>query len=138
MDLLSHVFVLSTAAYLWEQSIFIHYSQYGFRITGQSFFTLKPQEDTTVAIRFSATALTFCYHFRQALIFCRRSFAFNKIIVPTSGHTEKSAHNRYRVDNAKKLLKDPANKVFEVACAVGIEDPGLLYACFYQVHRNES
>lgn len=31
--------------------------------------------------------------------------------------------NQYRIDMAKKLLKDPANKVFEVACAVGIEDP---------------
>lgn len=31
--------------------------------------------------------------------------------------------NKCRIENAKKLLKDPVNKVFEVASAVGIEDP---------------
>lgn len=40
-----------------------------------------------------------------------------------TGESIVDAINKYRIDNAKKLLKDPANKVFEVACAVGIEDP---------------
>lgn len=30
--------------------------------------------------------------------------------------------NKYRIEMAKKLLKDPANKIFEVAVSVGIED----------------
>lgn len=40
-----------------------------------------------------------------------------------TGESIVDAINKYRIDNAKKLLKDPGNKVFEVACAVGIEDP---------------
>ncbi len=40
-----------------------------------------------------------------------------------TGESIVDAINKYRIDHAKKLLKDPANKVFEVACAVGIEDP---------------
>jgi two-component system, response regulator YesN len=40
-----------------------------------------------------------------------------------TGESIVDAINKYRIDNAKKLLKDPANKVFEVAGAVGIEDP---------------
>jgi two-component system response regulator YesN len=40
-----------------------------------------------------------------------------------TGESIIDAINKYRIDHAKKLLKDPANKVFEVACAVGIEDP---------------
>ncbi|WP_198524690.1 helix-turn-helix transcriptional regulator [Paenibacillus phocaensis] len=31
--------------------------------------------------------------------------------------------NKYRIEQAKKLLRNPANKVFEVAVAVGIETP---------------
>lgn len=40
-----------------------------------------------------------------------------------TGESIVDAINKYRIDHAKKLLKDPSNKVFEVACAVGIEDP---------------
>lgn len=40
-----------------------------------------------------------------------------------TGESIVDAINTHRIDYAKKLLKDPANKVFEVACAVGIEDP---------------
>lgn len=31
--------------------------------------------------------------------------------------------NKYRIENAKKLLKDPSNKIFEVGISVGIGDP---------------
>lgn len=40
-----------------------------------------------------------------------------------TGESIVDAINKYRIDKAKKLLKDPANKVYEVAGAVGIEDP---------------
>lgn len=40
-----------------------------------------------------------------------------------TGESIVDAINKYRIENAKKLLKDPVYKVFEVACAVGIEDP---------------
>ncbi len=40
-----------------------------------------------------------------------------------TGESIVDAINKYRIDYAKKLLKDPGKKVFEVACAVGIEDP---------------
>ncbi|HEX2926761.1 MAG TPA: response regulator [Ruminiclostridium sp.] len=40
-----------------------------------------------------------------------------------TGESIVDAINKYRIDHAKKLLKNPVNKVFEVACAVGIEDP---------------
>lgn len=40
-----------------------------------------------------------------------------------TGESIVDAISKHRIDYAKKLLKDPANKVFEVACAVGIEDP---------------
>lgn len=40
-----------------------------------------------------------------------------------TGESIVDALNKYRIDIAKKLLKDSSNKVFEVASAVGIEDP---------------
>lgn len=40
-----------------------------------------------------------------------------------TGESIVDALNKYRIEMAKKLLKDPSYKVFEVACAVGIEDP---------------
>lgn len=40
-----------------------------------------------------------------------------------TGDSIVDALNKYRIEVAKKLLKNPANKIFEVACAVGIEDP---------------
>ncbi len=40
-----------------------------------------------------------------------------------TGESIVDAINKYRIDAAKILLKNPSNKVFEVACSVGIEDP---------------
>lgn len=38
-------------------------------------------------------------------------------------YINNDALNRYRIEKAKKLLEDPANKIFEVAYSVGIDDP---------------
>ncbi len=40
-----------------------------------------------------------------------------------TGESIIDAINKYRIDTAKILLKNPQSKVFEVACSVGIEDP---------------
>ncbi|MEN6316816.1 MAG: response regulator [Clostridiaceae bacterium] len=40
-----------------------------------------------------------------------------------TGESVTDALNRYRIEKAKKLLENPANKIFEVAYSVGIDDP---------------
>ena len=44
-----------------------------------------------------------------------------------------SAINNRRIEVAKRLLKDPRNRVFEVARAVGIEEPTYFTHLFTQV-----
>jgi two-component system, response regulator YesN len=40
-----------------------------------------------------------------------------------TGESIIDAINKYRIEQAKKLLRNPASKVFEVGEAVGIETP---------------
>ncbi len=47
-----------------------------------------------------------------------------------TGESLIEALNKYRVEMAKKLLRDPTKKIFEVGIAVGIEDPAYFTQVF--------
>ena len=96
MNLLTKVYPLPPPADLCQQTIFLHYSKYSFRISFDISIS-QPFPNPSVTICLICLALTLFYLFCQLSVMLRLALSLHKVVVTAAGYSEEPAHNRYRI-----------------------------------------